>query len=429
MSTNTNLAHAKQQSPAIPIGLPALCQMAFDGHDLAPVWNTLVHRVRAEPGDAAALLDLSTIAQLQGRPQDRLALQSAALKLQRVYRRPAAVDAERPLHLLAFMAPGDFMANTPLEFMLEGSSIVLDMMYVVPGTDLPVPPEHDVALVAIDESDETLPVLREISKFVRSWPRPVINAPDRIARLSRAGTWDLLKSAENVIIPKNARINRAKLAGISGGDVAVESILDGGSFPIIARPSWSQAGMGLVKLESASSIDAYLRKWNDAEFYIAPFVDYRSSDGQFRKSRIAIIEGRPFVCHMAISQHWMIHYLNADMRNDTTKRAEEARFMETFDSDFAVRHAAAFKAIADRTGLEYLPLDCSETQDGKLLVFEVGTGMIVHSMDPPDLFPYKRPQMEKVFRAFQSMLRRKSESNARSGDLIRCGTASQEWAS
>jgi hypothetical protein len=110
------------------------------------------------------------------------------------------------------------------------------------------------------------------------------------------------------------------------------------------------------------------------------------------------------VCHMAISQHWMIHYLNANMRDDAAKRAEEARFMETFDGDFAVRHGAAFQAIADRTGLEYLPIDCGETPDGKLLVFEVGTGMIVHSMDPPDLFPYKPRQMQKVFSAFQAML-------------------------
>jgi len=378
--------------------------MAFDGADLAPVWNSLVLRVRAQPGDAAALLDLSTIAQLQGRPQDRRALQAAALKLQCVYRRPAAVNAQRPLRLLAFMAPGDFMANTPLEFMLEGSSIVLDMMYVVPGTVLPEPPAHDVALVAIDESDETAPVLREISELVRSWPRPVINAPDRIARLTRAGTWELLKSAPGIVIPMNARIARAQLAGIGAGDVAVESILDGGGFPIIARPAWSQAGMGLVKLDTASAIEGYLREWQDAEFYIAPFVDYRSPDGQYRKCRIAIIDGRPFVCHMAISQHWMIHYLNANMRDDAAKRAEEARFMETFDGDFAVRHEAAFRAIADRTGLEYLPIDCGETPDGKLLVFEVGTGMIVHSMDPPDLFPYKPPQMQKVFSAFQAML-------------------------
>ena len=302
------------------------------------------------------------------------------------------------------MAPGDFMANTPLEFMLEGSSIELDMMYVVPGTPLPEPPEHDVALVAIDESDETAPVLREISQFVKSWPRPVVNAPERIARLTRAGTWELLKSAPDIVIPMNARIDRATLAKVGAGEVAIESILDGGRFPIIARPFWSQAGIGLVKLDDASAIDAYLREWADAEFYVAPFVDYSSRDGLFRKARIAIIEGRPFVCHMAISQHWMIHYLNANMRNDAARRAEEARFMADFDSDFGARHAAAFRAIAERSGLEYLPIDCAETQDGKLLVFEVGTGMIVHSMDPPDLFPYKRPQMEKVFKAFQAML-------------------------
>jgi hypothetical protein len=107
---------------------------------------------------------------------------------------------------------------------------------------------------------------------------------------------------------------------------------------------------------------------------------------------------------MAISQHWMIHYLNADMRNDAAKRAEEACFMADFDTGFGVRHAAAFREIAERTGLEYLPIDCAETKDGKLLVFEAGTAMIVHAMDPPELFPYKRPQMAKVFKAFHAML-------------------------
>ena len=107
---------------------------------------------------------------------------------------------------------------------------------------------------------------------------------------------------------------------------------------------------------------------------------------------------------MAISQHWMINYINADMKDSAEKRAEEARFMIDFDIDFAVRHRAALDAIAERVGLEYLPFDCAETQDGKLLVFETGTNMIVHAMDPPDIFPYKRPQMEKVFAAFRAML-------------------------
>ena len=407
-STAINLV--ANERPATPMGLPALCKMAFDGFDLAPVWNELVHRVQARPDDAAALLDLSTIAQLQGRPQDRLELQLAALNLQRIYRRPAAVDTQPPLKLLALMAPGDFMANTPLEFMLEGSSIELDMMYVVPGMAVPQPPEHDVALVAVDSSGEAAPVLCEVAKLFKSWPRPVLNAPDRVARLTRAGTWELLNSAPEIVMPMNVRIDRATLAKLGTGEIAIESILGGSGFPIIARPSWSQAGIGLVKLEQASVVDAYLREWANEEFYVAPFVDYSGRDGLFRKCRIVLIDGRPYAGHMAVSQHWMIHYLNANMRHDAARRTEEARFMADFDDDFAVRHAGAFRAIVERTGLDYLPIDCAETLDGRLLVFEVGTAMIVHSMDPPDLFPYKRPQMEKVFKAFQAMLHRAADA-------------------
>ena len=126
----------------------------------------------------------------------------------------------------------------------------------------------------------------------------------------------------------------------------------------------------------------------------------------FRKYRVALIEGRPFACHMGVSEHWMIHYLNAGMRESAAKRAEEARFMAEFDRDFARRHARAFEALAERVGLEYFGIDCGETPEGELLIFEADVAMIVHDMDPPDLFPYKRPQMRKVFDAFRAMLAR-----------------------
>ena len=119
------------------------------------------------------------------------------------------------------------------------------------------------------------------------------------------------------------------------------------------------------------------------------------------KYRIVLIDGRPYVCHMAISEHWMIHYLNAGMTESAEKRAEEARFMASFDDDFAHRHAAALRAIHERMGLDYLGIDCGETADGELLIFEVDSNMIVHAMDPVDLFPYKQPQMRKVFAAFR----------------------------
>jgi len=389
----------------VPIGVPMLSKLTFDGFDLAPTWNALVHRFNNAPDDAAALQDLSAIALLQGRPDDRIELQLEALKLQRVYRQLATRTTTKPLRLLAFMAPGDFKANLPIEFLLADSSVQLDMLYVMPGAPLPdVIPDHDVALVAIAESDQAQPLLRDLANVVRAWPKPVVNAPDRVARLSRDGTWELLRSAPGVVIPINARVSRAHFIDVAAGDAAIENLLEGSGFPIIARPLDSHAGEGLAKLDGHAAIARYLQERPEENFYIAPYIDYRGSDGLFRKYRVALIEGRPYACHMAISNHWMIHYLNAGMRDNPAKRAEEARFMVDFDSAFAIRHAEAMRVIAKLAGLEYLPFDCGETQDGRLLIFESGTNMIVHSMDPPDIFPHKQAQMEKVFAAFQMML-------------------------
>ena len=390
--------------PAL-IGLPTLAKLAFDGCDLAPVWNELVLRVNDDPNDAAALMDLSTIAQLQGRPEDRLALQAMALKLKRLFHQPPAMASARPLRLLALMAPGDFMANVPIEFMLDGADIALDMLYVDAGGPMPALPEHDVALVAVAESRTNQPLLTRLATLAPSWPKPLLNAPSHIARLTREGTWQLLKSAPGVTMPMNADISRADLTRIAQGTVRVQDILGGARFPIIARPLDSHAGKGLEKLDDGAAVAAYLAARPEQEFSIAPFIDYRSSDGLFRKYRIVLIAGRAYACHMAVSTRWMIHYLNAEMRERAERRAEEARCFETFDSNFAVRHARALAAINERFGLDYIPFDCGETPDGKLLVFEAGTNMIVHSMDPPDLFPYKPPQMCKVFGAFQAMLR------------------------
>ena len=78
--------------------------------------------------------------------------------------------------------------------------------------------------------------------------------------------------------------------------------------------------------------------------------------------------------------------------------------MAGFDENFGRRHAAAFQVINERMMLDYLIIDCGETPDGKLLIFEVDTSAVVHALDAVDLYPYKQPQMQKVFAAFRTML-------------------------
>lgn len=396
---------APASDPPVPMGMRALATLAFAGGDLAPISSQLIGKMIAEPENSAVLMDLAMIETLYGNRGDALDLQTRALERQRIYRRPPAITGSRGLRLLALMAPGDFMANTPVEFLLEDSDVRLDMLYVLP--DMPLPdtvPDHDLAFVAVGKSDANQTLLQQLGPIVRSWPRPVLNAPERIARLSREGAWELLASAPGVAMPKTLRIDRTSLARIGDGTARIESALGDYAFPIIARPVGSQAGQGLTKLDDAHAIAAYLQGQPEEEFYIAGFVDYRGADGLFRKYRIALIDGRPFACHMGVSQHWMIHYLNAGMRESAEKRAEEARFMAEFDDGFARRHETALTALAERVGLAYFGIDCGETPDGKLLIFEVDVAMIVHSMDPPELFPYKQPQMRKVFDAFRAML-------------------------
>ena len=55
-----------------------------------------------------------------------------------------------------------------------------------------------------------------------------------------------------------------------------------------------------------------------------------------------------------------------------------------------------------------LPLALSFPRDGSLLIFEADNTAVVHNMDPPTVFPYKPPQMRKIFEAFAAMLERRA---------------------
>ncbi|MBV8696569.1 MAG: hypothetical protein JO052_01725, partial [Bradyrhizobium sp.] len=166
-------------------------------------------------------------------------------------------------------------------------------------------------------------------------------------------------------------------------------------------------GVGLAKVDDGRAMVRYLAERPEAEFFVSRFVDYSGEDGQFRKYRVAFIEGRPYAGHMAIADRWDIWYLNAHMSASASKRLEEETFMRTFDIGFGRRHRSALDALAQRIGLEYFTIDCAETRDGALLIFEADNTAVVHNMDPPDVFPYKGPQMRRIFDAFVAMLARR----------------------
>jgi hypothetical protein len=391
-------------APPTTLGLARFARSAFAGHDLQPTWDALMARAAAVPPDLGAMLDLSTILQLAGQREEGLALQADALARERRYRR--VVGTGNGPHLLALVAAGDMMASTPIDFLLSGWNGVIDLMFVAPGERATIGiPEHDVAILAVGESDANATLLDALAGAAARWPKPMLNgAPAAIRGLGRDRAPLRLEGCPGLDAPPTLRVTREQLAALAATAAPLHAFLPARDFPIILRPVDSHAGAGLEKLDAHSQIAGYLARHQSAVFYLSPFVDYSGRDGRFRKLRVALVDGRPFIVHMAISDHWMVHYLNAGMAEDVAKRTEEAQMMATFDQGFAARHADAFAAIHAVFGLDYLAVDCAEDHQGRLLVFEADTAMIVHDMDPPDLYPYKAPAMHKLFAAFQAMI-------------------------
>jgi hypothetical protein len=297
------------------------------------------------------------------------------------------------------------MTNTPFELMLEGRDVEITKLYL--DAERPwveAVPEHDLLIMAVSQSDAARPLLERLNALEAGWPRPVINQPSRVLELARDRLYLHLQDAPGLAIPATARVDRDELLAAAqaqreGADVPQVP------FPLLVRPVDSHAGKSLEKVDDWAELRVYLAGVPSGPLFVSPFLDYRSADGLFRKYRIAFFGGRAFLCHMAVSQHWMVHYLNAGMAESGPKRAEEQAAMEGFDDGFARRHAAAFEGLCQRLGLEYFAIDCAEAPDGRLLIFEADVAMIIHDLDPPGLYPYKKVQMKKVFDAFWDFLK------------------------
>jgi hypothetical protein len=386
------------------IGFARLTAMAFNGADLRPLRDELISKVAGGTAGAGEGLDLSLIAQLLGEKQMGLSIQAEVLGFHQLFRSPCSAHPPK-LRVLALAAAIDMGGNTPIEFLLEESGIELKTLYVIPGIELPLPPpEHDVAIVIASDSEECREALRIIEETAPRWPRPMLNPPRLVCNLDRDKLHRLLQGIEGLDIPATIAVTSMQLADVARENLSLADVAAELQFPIIVRPRGSHAGVGLAKLDDRAAIVRYLAERTEPEFFVSRFVDYANEDGLFRKYRVVFVDGKPYACHMAIADRWDIWYLNAGMSDSAAKRLEEETFMRTFDFRFARRHATALAGMAERIGLDYFTVDCAENKRGDLLIFEADNTAVVHNMDSPELYPYKPPQMRKVFEAFAAML-------------------------
>jgi hypothetical protein len=382
--------------PFLPIlelrNAAALTRMAYEAEDLKPVIDQCEAGIAARIDSTTDWMDLGLLYQLVGHREHALACQAQGLTTHRIFRNRIAAPPK--LKLLVFVTPGDLMTNTPIDLLLEGRPIDIIRLYVMPDQALPAQiPDHDLAFVAISEAEHTKPILAQLSAILPHWPRPVMNDPASILQLGRDKLFSLLTGAEGIVIPSTWRATADQIRA------SAASML-----PLIVRPIDSHAGDRLELLQHPDHIAMYLSQGQETDYYLSPYVNYASADGGFRKYRIAFFDNKAHLAHLAIGDYWMVHYLNAGMADDAAKRREEAEIMATFDTGFGARHANAFTELMRRVGLDYFVVDCAETKTGELLIFEASVAMIVHALDSKTLYPYKDPNMQAMFAAFENRL-------------------------
>jgi len=259
-------------------------------------------------------------------------------------------------------------------------------------------PPYDIVFNAIGDPDLAGPAAAPMRRLLETCEKPMLNAPDAVARTRRDAMPVLLGDIQGVVVPAVARIAAAdiRLMGLAGAIAQA-----GLATPVLARPVGSHGGKGLLRADTNPALEA-LRVSGD--HYVTAFHDYRSVDGYFRKYRVVFVDRRPYPYHLAISRDWLVHHESAGMAEDGVRRGEEQRFVEDPRSVLGEAAMASVEAIGRRLDLDYAGVDFSILRDGRVLVFEANATMLVHPEAHDGVYAYKNGAVAAIVEAFEAML-------------------------
>ncbi|MGF6935925.1 hypothetical protein OKW41_005087 [Paraburkholderia sp. UCT70] len=175
-----------------------------------------------------------------------IAVQAQAIQMCRHYRLKNAQTTGRSVKVLVLKAPGDLMANTPFECLLENADLQIDVVYVDARPQQHISlPEHDVIFVAACASDENAGVLAQIASLFSGTRCQVLNQPERIAHTTRDAAYTLLGTVPGICMAHTVRLPRERVLEAASGAVELSDQLDG-HYPFIIRPTGSHALMQSV---------------------------------------------------------------------------------------------------------------------------------------------------------------------------------------
>lgn len=243
--------------------------------------------------------------------------------------------------------------------------------------------------------------LDAIGRFLETRPGlPVVNHPDAVARTTRDGAAERLGGVPHARFARIRRFERPADAQALVAAIEAEFV-----YPLIARRAGTHTGQSVALTADREALLAYLGDVEPgAELYVIAYEDARDAAGVHRKGRAFLIDGVLYPVALLGSDDWQIH--SGDryriMFGDERLQREEQAYLADPEAALGRHRWEALREVCLGTGLDFVGVDFAPIADG-VLVFEVNAAMR-HNFDHAARFPYTRPHLERVSRAFGRMV-------------------------
>jgi tetratricopeptide (TPR) repeat protein len=348
-----------------------------------------------DPTFAQAQIALGNLRFTEGAADRALAHFREAHRLEPL-RKQAAVKPLPDFSALMLTAPGP--VNTPSEYLLSRVSFDGHILMLLPGMQPDIETlraRADVVINLIAEVDKARDELGAAADLVDKLGRPIINHPRNVLCTDRMAVAKRLSPLPQCRVARTLRLEPHERLPPDPLEL---------SFPVLARVTGTHGGKSLEKCADAAALAQTLARHPESAHYVSEYLPYRSSDGYFRKYRLIFVNETILPYHLAIGQHWKMHYFSSDMAKNPLLRTEEEAFLRDPPGALGPVPWAALEAVRTALGLDFAGIDCGIDADGKLVVFEANATMLVH--DEKGLFAYKAPFIAAIKQAFAAMLAR-----------------------
>lgn len=282
----------------------------------------------------------------------------------------AAIDAAGTLSVTRLGTPS-FLDHIAGE-------LTTQTLWLGPGTPEQSRYQPGPTLNYIADADVCGAALQAALKLSAASPAPWFNHPAAVLASTRDQVMRRLGGLPGVLAPATVRLQRP------GQKHVLQAIESGGiGYPAIVRIAGGHGGHGTVRLDDSSAIDTLdVMPWGGRDLYVSRFIDYRSSDGFYRKHRFVFVGGVPVLRHVVIGRRWLLNF--DDSLFVAATLAEEERALRAPIDALLPGLANILQAIQGQIGLDFFGLDCCLREDGTLLVFEANASMNILFNDYPD---------------------------------------------